>query len=764
MRAVGSSLSRVDARDKVTGAAQYPGDIDRPGMLWLKVLFAERPHARVRRIDTSQAAAAPGVLGVFTAADVPNNGYGLNVVDQPVLCGPGAPQGVPDDDVVRFIGDQVAVVVAETEAQAAAALALIQVDWEDLPLVTDPQEAVQPGAPLLHPSTGSNVLLEYHIRHGDLEAGFAQADVIVESTYRSGAQEHAYLQPEAGVSFVDEQGRIVVEVAGQWVHKDRQQIAYALDLPEDQVVVRYPGIGGAFGGREDMSVQIVLALAAWRLHQQGILAGRSIKTIWSRRESIIGHHKRHPMVAHARWGATREGKLVAAQVDFTLDAGAYAYTSTKVLGNALLASLGPYECPHQWVDGRAVYTNNVPGGAFRGFGGPQGHFIVEMQMNKLAEALGMDPLELRLRNCWQEGSILATRSVLPAGVTIEPVLQKLNDEVRMVNDEGRMVDDEGRTQNAELRSPDSAFIALRSAFTTSLDVSGGRRLRGMGVACCFKNVGFSLGFRDVCHATVELHGRAEIDRVVVRHAGAEVGQGVHTVMAQVAAEVTGVPVERIELIVQDTAETENSGSVSASRMTFMAGNAIKGAAEQALAKWQEEERPAVAHFEYVPRATTPYDYDTGESDPNVTYGYCAQAAEVEVDPDTGHVHVLRVISVNDVGRAINPQQVEGQIEGAIAQSVGWTIQEDFVQRDGRVLTDQLSTYLIPTVVDMAEVKPVILEIPDPQGPLGARGMAEMPFIPTAPAIVAAVHAATGVWFDEIPLTPERVWNGLREAS
>jgi CO/xanthine dehydrogenase Mo-binding subunit len=754
MRAVGSSISRVDAKDKVTGAALYPGDIERPGMLWMKTLFAERVHARVRSIDASAAEAAPGVLGVFTAADVPFNGYGLNVVDQPVLCGPGAHSGVPDADRVRWPGDQVAVVVAETEAQAAAALPLIRVDWEDLPFVTDIAAARQPDAPLLHPAVGSNVLLEYHIRRGNIEAGFAQADVVVEHTYRTGAQEHAYLQPEAGVACIDELGRIVVEVAGQWAHKDRQQIATALALPEEQVVVRYPAIGGAFGGREDMSVQIVLALAAWRLEQQGRLAGRAIKTIWSRRESIIGHHKRHPMLAHARWGATKDGKLMAQQIDFSFDAGAYAFTSTKVLGNATLACLGPYQCEQQWVDARTVYTNNVPGGAFRGFGGPQGHFIAEMQMNKLAEALGMDPVELRLRNCWHDGSIQATRSVVPTGVTIDPVLRKLNDELGMMNDRAA----------SGLRTPDSAFIIHPSSFVTSLDASADHRLRGVGMACCFKNVGFSLGFRDVCHATVELYGDGQIERAVVRHAAAEVGQGTHTVIAQVAAETLGLPVAKVELIVQDTAETRNSGSVSASRMTFMAGNAVKGAAEQALIKWQDEERPAVAHFEYVPRPTTPYDHDTGAADPNITYGYCAQAAEVEVDPDTGHVHVRRIVSVNDVGTAINPQQVEGQIEGAVAQSVGWTTHENFVQQDGRVLTDQLSTYLIPTVVDVAQVKPVILEYPDPQGPLGARGMAEMPFIPTAAAIVAAVHDATGVWFDEIPLTPERVWRGLQSRT
>jgi CO/xanthine dehydrogenase Mo-binding subunit len=760
MRAVGSSLSRIDARSKVTGSALFPGDIDFPDQLAMKVLFAGRPHARVRSIDTTGAEAAPGVVAVLTAADVPNNAYGLILPDQPVLCGPGAPKGVPDADVVRFEGDQVALVVAESEAQAEAALALVEIDWEDLPVVSDPLAAMQEGSPLVHASRDSNTLLTYHIRHGDIAAGFERADVIVEGTYRTGAQEHAYLQPEAGVAYVDEQGRVVVEVAGQWMHEDRQQIAHALELPEDQIVVRYPAIGGAFGGREDMSVQIILALAAWRLFQRGI--ARPVKTIWSRRESIIGHHKRHPTVIRAKWGATKAGYLVAQQMDFISDCGAYAYTSTKVLGNATLACLGPYQCPNQWVDARTVYTNNVPGGAFRGFGGPQGHFAAELQMARLASALGMDPVELRLRNVWREGTILATGSQVPSGVTMLPVLERCASEAGW-----REVDGSWQRPLEERQQSLEAGDSLGSAseegrFVTSLDAAGGRWLRGIGVAASFKNVGFSLGFAESCYATVELHGQGDVQRVVVHQAGAEVGQGTHTVMAQIAAEVIGVPVDKVEMVVSDTVQTDNSGSASASRMTFMAGNAIKGAAEKALAMWHnEEDRPCIARYQFVPRPTTGYDPITGESDPNITYGYCAQAVEVAVNRDTGRVRVLRVISVNDVGRAINPQLVEGQIEGAVAQSVGWSTHEHFVQENGHVLTDQLSTYLIPTVLDVADVKSVILEIPDPQGPLGARGMAEMPFIPTAAAIVAAVHDATGIWLQEIPLTPERVWRALR---
>lgn len=728
MATIGESVRRVDAISKVTGEALYPGDINMPNQAMMKILFAGRPHAIIRRIDTSKAEALEGVLAIFTARDVPNNEYGLIMPDQPVLCGPGS--GKPGADRVRFVGDQVALAVAETEEIAARALQLIEVEYEDLPVLSNPVESIAGGAELIHPELESNVFAHFRIRKGDVERGFDQADVIIEGEYRTPAQEHAYLQPEAGLGYIDEQGRVTVNVAGQWTHEDQEQIAHALGLPKEKVRVMYPAIGGAFGGREDMSVQIVLALAAWRLSQCGI--NRPVKIIWSREESIIGHHKRHPYLIKTRWGATREGELVAAEVEVTADGGAYAYTSTKVLGNATLMCTGPYRIPNVKVDSYAVYTNNIPGGAFRGFGGPQGAFAAETQMNHLAEALNLDPVEIRRKNVLQEGDLLSVGTPLPEGVSMPQVLEKCYQEARAMREE------------------------LVHASPTSPHIK-----RGSGIACAFKNVGFSFGAPEQCTARVELHGAAEVEKVIVYHASAEVGQGVHTVITQMAAEATGVPVEKIELVVSDTGKTSDSGSVSASRMTFMAGNAIKGAVAGALEKWQDEERPAVSTYQYRPPATTPLDPETGKSDPNFSYGYVAQAVSIEVDTESGQIRILDVISANDVGKAINPQQVIGQIEGAVIQAAGYALLENFIQRDGYVETQHLSTYLIPTILDIPEqVRSVVLEYPDPIGPWGARGMAEMPFLPLAPAVIAAVHDATGIWFHDFPLTPERVLKGL----
>jgi CO/xanthine dehydrogenase Mo-binding subunit len=726
MSVIGKSVHRVDARGKVTGETLYPGDINMPDQAYMKILFSRKPHAIVRSIDTSLADALPGVVATFTAKDVPVNEYGLIYNDQPVLCGPGSSK--PYTDRVRFIGDQVALIIADTEEIATKGRDLIKVDYEELSVVTDMVDAMRDGAALLHPDHGSNVFCHYRIRKGDVEKAFAEADVIVEGEYHTPSQEHAYLQPEAGISYIDDQGRIAVQVAGQWTHEDQGQIAHALNIPAEQVRVIYPAIGGAFGGREDMSIQIVLALATWRLHQRGI--DRPVKIIWSREESIIGHHKRHPYILKTRWAAKKDGKILAAEVEAIADGGAYAYTSTKVLGNATLMCTGPYEIPNVKVDTYAVYTNNLPNGAFRGFGGPQGAFEAETQMNRLAEKLKMDAIEIRRRNVLTEGALLSVGTPLPKGVTIDKVVEKCGEELS------------------------KSEIAHQVSDKSHL-------LRGTGFACAFKNVGFSFGAPEQSSATVEIHGNVDIERVVVRHAGADVGQGAHTVMIQMAAETLGVPINKIHLIASDTAFTDDSGSASASRMTFMAGNSIKGACLNALEKWAAEERPAISTYQYKPPRTTPYDSQTGKSEPNFAYGYVAQGVTVDVDSETGQIKILEVISTNDVGKAVNPILVQGQIEGGVVQATGYAILENFIQRGGFVLTPYLSTYLIPTVQDVPDsVKSVILEYADPIGPYGARGMAEMPFLPLAPAIIAAVHQATGVWFYEFPLTPERVLRGL----
>ncbi len=734
---VGTPAKRIDAYGKVTGQTEYSGDLVMPGMLHAKILFAGRPHARILSIDISEAEALPGVAAIFTAKDVPVNEYGLQINDQPVLCGPlpGPPPnsanlgegrvGAVDASIVRFVGDQVAVIVAETEEIAAKARKLIRVEYEDLPVLTDPEEAMQPGAYPIHPQLGqSNICVHDKIRKGDVEKGFAEADVIVEGEYRVPMQEHAYLQPEAGLAYIDENGLLTVKAAGQWTHVDQKQIAHSLGLPVEQVRVQYPAIGGAFGGREDMSVQIVLALAAWRLN-------RPVKIIWTRQESLFGHGKRHAMVIRAKWGATKDGKLVAAENTIIADGGAYMYTTNKVLGNSTIVQSGPYAIPNNKADVIGVYTNNVPGAAFRGFGAPQAAFAAESQMNKLAEKLGLDPVEIRRINALKETDTMSVGTLPPNKPTVLEVMDAA-------------VEKFGWNQYS--------VISNQSPVK-----------RGRGFAAGFKNIGFSFGYKENCWARVEIRGKAEIESVTVWCASAEVGQGNHTILAQMAAEVIGAPFEKVNMVVMDTLDMGNAGSASASRLTVMSGNAVKGAAELALEKWKHEERPAVAEFTYLAPPTTPFDKETGYCMPNFMYTYAAQAVEVEIDTETGMVRVLHVVSADDVGKAINPQQLEGQIEGAVVQAQGYVIQENFITRGGHVLTDQFSTYLIPTILDIPEkVDSVIVEVPAEIGPWGAKGVGELPYLPLAPAITAAIHDATGVWMDEFPLTPERVLRALRK--
>ncbi|GCE23889.1 xanthine dehydrogenase family protein molybdopterin-binding subunit [Dictyobacter kobayashii] len=713
---IGASLPRPDALGKVTGATCYPADLVRPGMLHAQVVFAHRPHARILSIKTTAALAFPGVVAVLTAQDVPYNAFGLIEADQPVLC----------QDVVRFEGDKVALVVAETKQAASTAAALVAVDYEDLPAVTDTQTALASAAPLVDERRGSNLLFHFPLRKGDIAQAFAEADAVVEETFTTTWQEHAFLQPEAGIAYIDEQGRLVLEAAGQWLHEDRRQLAQMLKLPEEQVVIRYAAIGGAFGGREDLSMQHVLALAAWKLQ-------RPVALVWSREESMIGHHKRHPVTISCRWGGKRDGKITAIEATVVADGGAYASTSVEVVKDIALFASGCYEIENIAVDGYAVYTNNIPAGAFRGFGAPQAQFASELMLTRLAQSLQLDPAELRRRNIYREGSLEPTQQPLPAGVSALLVLERCLEEAR-----SRWGYGEPQTQTT------------------------GHLKQGIGIACGIKNVGYSFGFPEQATATVEVYGQAELERADVRIGAADVGQGSHLVLRQIVAETLQLPLDKVTMICTDSSESPNAGSASASRMTFMGGRAVHDAAHEARNKWSyTDEYQAQATVQYRAPHTTAIDPVTYSGVPNYCYGYAAQAVKVEVNTLTGQVQVLGIISVHDVGKAINMQQVTGQIEGCLAQALGYALIENFQMKQGRVLTPYFSTYLLPTVLDMpTEIVPIVLELADPHGPYGARGVAEMPLVPFAPAVASAIHNATGAWLHQLPMTPERVLAAL----
>jgi CO/xanthine dehydrogenase Mo-binding subunit len=717
MSLIGASVERPDARAKVTGSARYPADLVQRGMLHGKAVFAHRVHARIDAIDISRARAMPGVVDVYTAADVPFNRYGLIDSDQEILC----------SERVRYAGDRVALVIAQTAEQAAAAALTVAVSYTDLPPILDPVAAIEADAPLVHPDLGTNVLLHQKIRFGDVDAALADADIVLSATFTTSWQEHAYLQPDAGIAYYED-GKLVVETAGQWLHEDRKQIAAMLQLPDDDVIIRYAKIGGAFGGREDLSLQPLIALAAFKTK-------RPVAMVWSREESIVGHHKRHPFHIETTWGAKSDGTVTAVKTRTIADGGAYASTSVEVLKCATIFAHGPYRVPNVWTDGYAVYTNNIPSGAFRGFGTPQAHWAAESMITRLGLALGIDAVEMRRKNLYREGDLEATGNVLPAGVSVLATLEHCVSEA-----DARLTDRDNHVARPGVR-------------------------RGIGFASGIKNVGYSFGFPEQSTATVELIVSGEkIERAVLRSGASDVGQGVHLILRQIVAEALGLPFTSVALVTDDTALSPNAGSASASRLTRMAGRAVLDAALAAHDAWQRGEAPE-ATVQYRPPGTTPLDPDTGAGTPNSCYGYSSQAVEVEVDLATGVVAVTKIISVHDVGRAINKQQVEAQIEGCLAQAVGYALTENLIVRNGIIKTPYFSTYLLPTALDMpAEIVPVILELADPHGPYGARGVAEMPLVPFAPAVAAAIYDATGAWLDDLPMTPERVLAAIAKIS
>ena len=736
---IGSPHHRIDARDKVTGAARFPADIHRTEALAAFVVFTDQPHARLLSLDVSAALTTSGVMEVITAVDIPVNEYGLTMFDQPVLIGvEHTGRSSVRCDISRWEADHLAVVVAEDEAAARAGAEALEVEWEQLPILGDIDAALADDAPILHPENGKDTNGYHHmkIRKGDIDAGWAAAEVVVEGIYDVPHQEHAYLQPEAATAYLDDEDRITIEIGGQWTYEDLGQVCHALDIPEERVRIVYPAVGGAFGGREDMSFQIVLAAAVMKLRDRGIR--RPIRSVWTREESMVGHHKRHRGRIHARLGATRDGRITAVEVDGYLDSGAYNYTTNKVLGNMHLCVAGPYEVPNARIDSIAVYTNTVPGGAFRGFGAPQGAFVAESQMNKLAGMLDMDPVDLRLKNVLRDGSRGITQAEMPLGVSLTEVIE------------------------AAAIGAAQPFQPVPVPSFASLPPDESRIRRGRGFACAYKNVGFSFGFPEGCDATVVLHGDDAVEWVELFHGAAEVGQGAHTALVQMTAEAAGVEVEQVRASFSDTATSGDAGSVSASRMTWMAGNSILGATEEATKRWLEGDRPAVGEFRFIPPPTQTLDPEDGTGQPNFAYGYVAEAVDVSVDIDTGQIRIDRVVCADDVGKAINPALVIGQIEGGVVQAAGYTLSEDLQLSEGRITNPRFSGYLIPGIGDIpGRVDSILVEHPDPRGPWGARGMAEMPFIPLAPAVVAAVHDATGVWIDSFPLTPTKVLAALR---
>jgi len=735
-RVVGQSVPKIDAATKVRGQRKFPQDFNMKGQLYAKVVWSEYPHARVLKIDVSPAEALPGVVAILTSKDVPVNEYGINIVDQPVLVGEG--------EKVRWLGDRIAIVIGESEKIAQEARQLVRVEYEPLPVVSDPREAMKPGAPLIHEERGdSNILKHIKIRKGDIEKGFAEADVVIESYYVTPHVEHAYMQPEAGVGYIDEKGRVTVIAAAQWSHDDLHQISHMLDLPLDQVREIVPAIGGAFGGREDMYIQHLLALCAYCVR-------RPVKMVFDREESIRNTGKRHPYYMKYRTGATKEGKLTAVEIELISDAGGYASTSIPVLNNAASFAAGPYVVPHAKVDAYTVYTNNAVTMAMRGFGSTQPAFAYEMQMNKLAEALGVDPVELRMKNLLEDGSIALTGNPMPKGVGIKETLRQAALGAGWREEADHWI-------KPDLGTPSAPY-----------------RRRGIGVACGYKNVGYSFGFDDKTRVIVELalDESGEIARALVKLGASDQGMGAHTALAQIAAEALGIDYEKVRVALVDTSVVPDAGSCSASRHVYMSGNAVIRACQEAVRKRQEAlrtgERRVSAEYEYHGRSvrpTTPYDDENGMCDPHISYGYTSQIALVEVDVETGQTEVLKLLAAQDVGKAINPEMVKGQAGGGVHMGLGYALTEKFIQKEGLVKTRRFSEYHIPTVADMPrEFIPFIVEVPDPTGPFGAKGVGEMTTLPTAPAIISAIHDAVGIWIDNLPATAEKVWWKMKEKA
>ena len=723
---IGESVPRADAIPKTTGAFAYASDLHAAGMLWGRTLRSPHAHARIVELDLGSALALPGVHAVLTHDDVPGRKtYGLEFPDQPVLA----------IDRVRYVGEPVAVVAAEHPEQARRAADAIRVAYEPLEPVVDmeratEQEPLHPDRPTMghgyRDDPRPNVVRSVVIRHGDPDA---TGDVVVEGVYEVGSQDQAFLGPEAGLAVPDGEGGVDVYVATQWLHVDRDQVAPCLGLDPEQVRIHLAGVGGAFGGREDLSMQIHAALLA--LH-----AGRPVKMVYARDESFVGHVHRHRARLRFEHRATREGRLVCVRARILIDGGAYASSSTAVISNAASFALGPYRVDNALIEGTAVYTNNPPCGAMRGFGAVQTCFAAEAQMDRLAAALRIDPVELRLLSALAPGDRLPTGQVVTGALPTAEVIRRaaalpLPDPEELPRDPIRLPGGAGNTTRGE----------------------GVRR--GVGFAVGFKNVCYSEGFDDYCSARVLLRADGSAE---VRCAAAEVGQGVAGVLLQVARTELGT--DDVVLAPATTAAVGSAGSASASRMTWMAAGAVRDACRAAL---EERERRGGADVDvervYRHPRTWPLDPETGQATgerAHVALAVAAMRVVAEVDVELGLTRVVWVGTAQDVGRAVNPQAVHGQIEGGTAQGLGLALMEELQIREGRILNASFTDYLIPTFLDMPPVTAELVEEPEPDAPYGVKGVGEPPTVVSTAAIVAALRSATGRPLTRVPVRPDDI--------
>jgi xanthine dehydrogenase D subunit len=742
---IGESVLRHDGPAKVRGDFAYSSDLHVEGMLWGATVRSPHPYARILSIDPSEARAAAGVRAVLTHDDVPGqNLYGLEIKDQPVLAA----------DLVRYWGEAVALVAADHPEQARRAAEKLRIEYEVLRPITDAEQALSPDAPKLHPH--GNVTRRIRIRHGDQAA---HADVVVRGEYEIGMQDQAPLGPESGLAIPDGHGGVDLHIATQWLHVDQEQLANVLDLPTEKVRLTMAGIGGAFGAREDLSMQAHACLLALK-------TGRPVKISYSRPESFVGHVHRHPGRLTYEHGASRDGKLVYVKARIVLDGGAYASSSTAVIANATCFAVGPYECPNATIDGVVVYTNNPPCGAMRGFGSVQNCYAHEAQMDKLAAALGLDPVELRMRNALETGSELITGQVIDGPVPVAELLRRVK----------------------AMPLPEPAGEDLTEMPGGVSNATHGEAVkRGVGYAVGFKNIGYSEGFDDYSTARVRLSVVDGRPRVEVHTAAAEVGQGVVTVQAQIAGTELGV--NDVVVLNADT-DVGSAGSSSASRQTYITGGAVKAASEavckRVLELAQSELHPAsrlrIDNDEVVgadgkpivalatllgdavieetrvfhPRRTQHLDPETGQADAHMQFAFAAHRAVVDVDSELGLLKVVELATAQDVGKAINPLAVQGQLEGGAAQGLGLAVMEEIQVKDGVIRNPSFTDYLLPTILDMPPVRMDILELGDPNSPYGLKGVGEPPTISSGPAIVAAIRAATGRELAHVPVRPHDI--------